>query len=119
MARPFTLTQTGVGSSPWFVLNPHISPFEVTLDCTISGTVTAYSIDVTNQSPLQTVPWDTVGGGSPTTPTVDVYNPTGFGSLSAAAVLYLNDPCFAIRVTIGTGTGTVKVEGIQAGIRGV
>ncbi len=117
MARPVILTQTGVGSSPWQVANSHITPFEITFNVVVTGTVSAYSIDLTNQSPLQTVPWDTVGGGSPTTPTVDTYSPTGFSGLSASGVLTLNDPCFAWRATITTGTGSIKVEAIQAGIR--
>lgn len=117
MARPVIVTQTGAGSSAWQVLNMHITPFEVSFNCVVSGTVSAYQIDLTNELPLQTVPMDTIGGGSPTTPTVDAYNPTGFSSLAASAYVTLNDPAFAWRVTIITGTGSVKVEAVQAGIR--
>ena len=120
MARPQTVTQTGVGSSGWNVVNPHISPFEVYFDCVTTGTVTTYAIDLTLQSPLQTLPWDQVGGGSPASPTIDTFNPSGFSGLNTSTTLTLNDPVFAWRITIpsGGGTGSVRVTALQAGIRG-
>ena len=117
MARAVILTQTGPGSTPWQLLNQQITPFEVGFNCIVTGTVSAYSIDLTNKSPLQTVPWGTIGGGSPTTPTPAAYNPTGFSSLAASTNLNLAQPCIAWRLTITTGTGSVKAEAVQAGIR--
>lgn len=111
-----TVGTNGVGSTPWQLLNNHITEFMVGFDLVLTGTA-GFQIDLTDDSPMMTVPWDTVGGGSPTVPTPVPFNPTGFASLSASANLTLTEPCLAWRLTIASGTGSVRATAVQAGIR--
>jgi hypothetical protein len=112
-----TVGTNGVGSTPWQLLNNHITEFMVGFQLTLKSGSAGFAIELTNESPMQTVPWDTVGGGSPTVSTPTAFSPTGFGSLSASANLTLTEPCLAWRLTINSGTGVVEAAAVQAGIR--
>jgi hypothetical protein len=122
LARPVSITQGPTGSSAWQVLNSAIAPFQVSFQYTVTPAATGptgtFSIDLTNQTPLQSIPASGSYGYSPTTPTPAAYNPTGFSNLSASGVAYLiNQPALAWRLTVPTGTNTVRVDVVQAGIR--
>jgi|SRR5215472_2029616 len=121
MARPVSITQGPTGSSAWQLLNNQITPFQVSFQCTVtaaaSGPTGSYSIDVTNQTPLSSIPAGGPYVGSPTTASPTGYNPAGFSGLTANAVLYLTGPALAWRLTVPTGSNTVRVDAVQAGIR--
>ena len=109
MAMPsIVLTQTGVGSSNFYIPDWFQNPFNIGLQAVVSGTVTSYTIQYTLD--------DT---------TADGYNPaTGnwtavpsFSALSATTWGAFTTPCRGIRVTIATGTGSVALNVQQAGTR--
>jgi hypothetical protein len=121
MSRPVSITQGPTGSSAWQVFNDAITPFSVSFQCSVttgaSGPTGTYSIDLTNQTPLQSIPAGGSYVGSPTTPTPTPYNPTGFSGQSTNQVITWGFPAVAWRVTVPTGTNTVRVDMVQAGIR--
>lgn len=105
MARIVTLTQTGIGSSEWWVPDRHRNPFNIGFATNVDGTAT-YSVEQTYDDILD-----------PTvTPLIFVH------PIVAAVTLPLEGtyafPVAAIRVTITVGTGTVSANFIQAGIHG-
>lgn len=100
------VSQTGVGVSPWFVLNPHVTPFNVGVAAVISGTVT-YGVEYTYDDP------NTV-----TTPTAFPLSTIPAGTVASKdGQPGITWPVCSVRVNVSAGTGTVTVTFIQAGIK--
>ena len=95
---PASIVQTGVGSSAWYALNPNISPSNVSVACTVSGTVN-YSVQYAYDNP-------------PTT----AWNDTLVQGYTVSAVAIQDQPVSYVRITIASGTGTVSAVVLQAGI---
>jgi hypothetical protein len=108
-----TLGTNGVGSSPWFVPNFHITPFSMEFQATLTGTAN-FSIELTETSPL--VPIYPLGVAN-AQPIPTVFSPTGFTALSATAAATLTFPVQGWRLTINSGSGSVALAATQAGIR--
>jgi len=119
MARAIVISQTGVGTTQWFVVNPHITPFKVGYATELTSGSATWSVEVTYDSPLPTIPWDTVGGGSPgaaPTPTAVAWPQTS--AVTAASQGQIDNPAVqAVRLNVTVGTGTVKLVAQQEGIR--
>src|SRR5215475_2172409 len=117
MSFPTTVTITGTTTSPWKVINaPMWGPTEVSFNVTISGTV-SWSIVLTNTNLLADM-WNinAAGPSGPTPITAKTYaGPTVLTTQTGNAAGVVNDPFFAWQVT-NTGTGTVTVEAIEAGM---
>lgn len=108
---PVRYAQTGVGISPWFMPNYHLTPFQLDIECGVSGSVT-FNIETTFDDywtpPNQpNVPW------SPTS--APIVRPTTVNAATAAASLILTSPVRGWRVNVTAGTGTVTVEALQSG----
>lgn len=96
---------TGVGATAPIVLDQYISPFNVSIGATVTGTVN-FTVQYTNGNvfptdfaDLNNLVWiDTIAAGS------------------VNAVGTLVSPVAAIRLLINSGTGTVKMTVRQAGI---
>jgi hypothetical protein len=109
-----TIGTNSVGSTPWQLLNNHITPFEVSYQLTLTGTAT-FEIELTDDSPMMTVPWGITGsGGSPSVPVPTPYN---LGTLSTSTNVALSQVAVAWRLTILSGAGSVQIRAVQAGLR--
>jgi hypothetical protein len=104
--RQQIVTKTGTGSSPVIATDTYISPFNVGFGVVVTGTVN-YTVQHTFDNPQTNA------------------NPTWFSHPTVASVTVSQDgnyafPVAAIRVIInsvsGTGTGSVTMTVIQAGI---
>jgi|SRR5215469_9876490 len=110
--QPVSYTQTGVGTSPWFMPNFHMAPFSIDIECGVTGTAT-YSIEITMDDywtpPNQVnVPWSPTGA-------VRV-RPTGITAATTNQSMLLTTPCRGWRVNVTAGSGSVAVQAVQAGI---
>lgn len=103
----------GVGSSPWNVVNYNISPVNLSFGGVVTGTVN-FTVEYTYDNPQNQVQINF--------PPNVVKVPTAWAlsamtSKAANTDGTINDPIFAWRVTVNSGTGSVTVTGVQAGIR--
>ena len=106
IASHVTIGTSGTGSTPWFLPNYNITPFEAQLNTAISGSVT-YTCEYTMDN-----------FALPANPTS---KPTALtlGTISAkttADVAVLTSPVIGWRTTVTSGTGTVTTKFVQAGI---
>lgn len=101
MPRPVVISQTGTGQSPWANLDTWAMPFNLSINCTVSGTVT-YNVETTNS--------DYLTAGT----TVNVV--TAVNAASTTQQYATTTPARAWRINITAGTGTVTAEAIQAGL---
>lgn len=104
------------GSSPWFVPNQHITPFEMGFGIDLVSGSADWQIDATYDSPLMLIPIYQPGYNQ--TPPVPVtFIPTGLSGSADGQGSIIGTPILAWRLTITDGTGEVKAIGSQAGIR--
>jgi hypothetical protein len=97
----------GVGSSQWFIVQWQVTPFNLGLTYTVTGTQTA-QIEITTDDP-NNLPAGVIAP-VPTTA-------TGLGTLNTTTYGSITTPITAWRVTVTAGTGTGRVSSIQAGLR--
>lgn len=98
-----TVGTTGVGGSPAIPLDQYISPFNVSVGCTVSGTVN-YTAQYT---------FDDVFAS------VGPFTWTDFGDLTSKTATddgTFISPVVAVRLLTNSGTGTVVMRVIQAGL---
>jgi len=114
-----TIGTNSTGSSSWQVPNQHITPFQLSLWTELLSGAATWSIEVTGDSPLQSIPWGITGsGGSPGAPPVPV--PSAWPQISGVSAYTtgaIDNPVAAWRLTITAGAGTVQATAQQAGIR--
>lgn len=116
-------TTTGViGSSQWFVDNPHDNPFQLSTFCRLVTGAATYTVEYTPDDPNDAAGgytvypvFDTIEFNS-NVPPVAWPDPLVNGLTQASAFTVLNGPVFAHRYTINAGTGTVMFQSIQSGI---
>jgi hypothetical protein len=99
--RPITTQASGIGFGTLIPLDMYQTPFEVSLDCIISGTVT-YNIEYTNDDVWNVTPTDWTPVSS-------------MSGLSANAFGTLTSPVRGLHINITAGTGSVTLRVIQAG----
>lgn len=102
------LTLTAVSASPWYVLDPHVCPFEATVLVGVSG-----SGAVTSDIDIQGTLVDVIGGVTPGT--VDIFELVS--AQSATMHFSLTKPVTAIRmnvVALVTG-GRASMTVLQSG----
>lgn len=104
--RPITLAITGTGQSVPIPLDGYITPFQVTLQTLVGGTV-SYSIEVTNDNVF-------AAGYNPATGNWSAV--TGLSTLTAAGQATLISPVAAVRINQASGSGTTTLIVRQAGI---
>lgn len=103
-----TAGTNGVGSSPWVGVNWHDTPSNVSYGCVVTGTIN-YTVQYTYDDP-NNLP---AGVSFP-----QPFNHPTLLNLAASNDGFSNDPIIAWRVLINSGTGTIRVTGLQAGISG-
>ena len=105
--RPVRKTQTGVGASTPVPLDNYISPFDVGIGVTVTGTAT-YTVQFTFDD-VQAKGYNPATGAWFDSPDTAVAGATTNGASNIAF------PVTAVRVNVTAGTGTVQLVVIQAG----
>jgi hypothetical protein len=109
--QPIYVTQSSSGSSPWKVVNWHVTPINIGFGVRTSALSSTWQIDITMDDPSGTYP-------SSAGPTIfqssQVTN--GISGGSSNAVGSITTPIAAWRVTNNSTGGTVTVTALQAGI---
>ena len=101
---------SGVGASEWVMANFNITPFSYAWSAVLGGTA-----NVTVQYTLDNV--NTIASGTaPTVWPVATSAPTSLSGASSSATGSISTPFYAWRLLINSGTASVTVTGIQAGI---
>lgn len=101
----------GVGASPWISSNYFITPSDWSFGCALSGTAN-FSIQVTYDN------FQTLGFNQTQLPEPTAWDVSALASKSANANGSVTDPITGWRLKINSGTGTVTVTAVQAGIAG-
>lgn len=106
--RPVYLrTAGGAASSPVCPMDLYISPFSVTLQAKVQGTV-VYDVQYTK---------DNVWSSSFDPATAQWTTLSGMSSATASAEATLTSPVSAIRLVQNSGSGSVELIVLQAGLR--
>ena len=106
---------TDVGSSPWFPLNNHITPFDVGVQTHLVSGAATWTIEVTRERVLSDM--QIYRAGFTNAPSVPVaFGWPGLVGLAADASGSINSVVLAARLTILSGTGTVQADIVQTGI---
>ena len=106
MGQPTVVTINGVGTSQWFIVNRHITPFNIGFGVTVDATAT-YTIQHTFEDP---------NNPEGTTPT-RIFNHDTLAGVSASADGNYAFPVAAIRIDVTASSGDVTFEFMQAGVR--
>jgi hypothetical protein len=106
--RPIVLTRTGTGVTAVAPLDTYISPFNVGMGAVVSGTAT-YTVQHTFDN-VQAPGYNPASGNWFNHPTM-----TGLTGSQDGNYAF---PVTAIRVNVVSGTGTVTLTAIQAGVVG-
>jgi len=104
IASTVTVGTNGTGSTDCIMPNFHLTPFDVTIDTQVSGSVT-YAVEGTQDNY-----WDAV----PSPPTINVHTIAASGSVAAETTL--STAIRGFRYTITAGAGTLTAQSTQAGI---
>lgn len=117
MARTQTATQTGVGSTRWFKVNSHVTPFSASVQVGLGGTTATYQVEVTldETDPMISQPIQFPGSDQQPPAAVPILAP-GTASVSADGIVAIQQPVMGVRVTVTAGTGTARVRVLQAGL---
>lgn len=100
------------GSTPWQLLNHHITPDELGLALTFNGVATA-TVEYTYDAVLPPI----AIYAPPVVPNPTPIPHSVLNGISALSDGTIDWPINAWRLTVTAGTGTVTLTGIQAGIR--
>ena len=111
-----TVGTNGVGSTPWVSISPHFPTVEATISCEVTGTVN-YTVEYTYQD-VNYSPTSTFGLGGPDFVVPTVWPDSLVTGLTISAVAVMNDPVWAARATINSGSGTLKTTFLQGGLAG-
>lgn len=103
----------GVGSSPWVLFDPYLTPAYLSLVCQLVTGTGNMSIEYTADSFLTSAG---VQGVNALTPVPFAIAHASLQSIAATAEGAIDFPIVGWRMTINSGTGTWKVTGIQSGL---
>ncbi len=110
-----TAGTNGTGSTPWFPMDNHITPFDVGVQTRLVSGAATWTIEVTRERVLSDM--QIYRAGLTNAPSVPVPVPwPGLVGLAADASGDINAVVLAVRLTITAGTGTVESVFAQAGI---
>ncbi len=115
-ASTVTVGTNGVGASPWVMVNYHAQPVNLSFAAVVTGTIN-YTLQYTYND-FWTVAGPATGGTSVASTIQTAFNDPVLVSLTANAEGTLQFAATGWRVLVNSGTGTVAVTGIQAGIIG-
>lgn len=98
----------GVGSTPWYIMNWHVSPTNIECSGVLVGSANAtWGVQYTYDDPNNLLP----GVAFP-----QAFNHPTLVNQTASLDGPINDPVTAVRFIISAGTGTIRGTIIQAGI---
>jgi hypothetical protein len=109
--QPRYVNQTGTGSSDWQLVNRSVTPIAIGIGCVASGGVN-YTVQYTYDDPTGTYLNPVSGTAVPT------YAISALTSATTSLDSSITVPIAALRITKNSGTGTVLMTFIQAGIAG-
>ena len=104
---PKTVSKTGTGRSGVIALDWFTNPYNVALQAALSGTAT-FSVEITLEDPMDsgfdasTAVWTAV---------------TNLSAITASALAQSTIPAKGVSINVASGTGTVTLTVLQAGIR--
>jgi hypothetical protein len=101
----------GVGATRWFTSNSQIAPSAWSFACVLSGTAN-FTVQVTYDD-FWSIPAGQSQGNVPT-----AWDVSSLANKSATAAATVTDVISGWRLLINSGTGTVTMSAIQAGIAG-
>jgi hypothetical protein len=108
-ASTVTVGTNATGSSRWHVPNYNLTPFSLDVQTELTGSVT-WNFETTNDPNF----WDPPRGTGYTTPQPNVNEVLQASTIAQGVTLAA--PVSGWRVTITANTGTLSVQGVQAGI---
>jgi hypothetical protein len=95
-----TISLTGTGNSSAVVVNTNVTPINIGLGFVVSGTVN-YTMQVSYDDPSNFVTW---------------FDDATVASKTANFASSISTPVSGVRFKINSGTGTVTLSAVQAGI---
>lgn len=101
----------GVGATPWLAMNYQYAPFVLSIAAIVTGTVN-YTIQYTYDDPFMVVPGTTQG----IVPTA--FSDPILAAATATGETTFNNPITGMRLLINSGSGSITLRAIQAGISG-
>lgn len=110
--QPVYVTVSSSGSSPWRLVNWHVTPINLGFATRVSGLSSQYQIDITLDDPSGVYP-------SSAGPTVFLSSQAAGGGIalsSIGGIGVITQPIAAWRVTNNSTGGSVTVTALQAGI---
>lgn len=100
---PVQISKTGTGRSAIVNLDNMTNPYNVGFHYVVTGTAT-FSIELTPEDPFDATP--------------TIWNaPSGMSALSASGVQNSTIPSRGVSINVASGTGTVTLYIVQAGLR--
>jgi hypothetical protein len=108
-AAAITAGTSSIGSSPWKLVNWHVTPINIGLAVIVTGTVN-YTVEYTYSDPTNTYP-DPLGFPVP-------FSVSALASKATTLDSNIIIPVAAVRLTINSGTGSAELIILQAGISG-
>jgi hypothetical protein len=111
-----SLGTNGVASSDWKIINAQMfGPTEVAFAVSVTGTVN-WSIELTYTNPNNNA--NQMGGafGNDPIPVTVWAGPTGLTAQAVAAQGVINDPLYAWRLTLNSGSGTATATVLESGM---
>ena len=108
-AATVSVGASGTGSSLWNYVNWHVTPTNIEYACMLTANLATFGIQYTYDDPNNLA----AGQG-----TAFAFNHPTLNSIATSSDGNSNDPITAWRLLVSSGTGTIRVSTIQAGISG-
>lgn len=112
-AGALTVGTNGVGATPWFLVDNYLDPTNMRISIDVTGTVN-YTLQYTDDDIMGSFTPNYVAG----LPT-KIWDDPIVASVTDDRVAAPNTPVGAWRVQINSGTGSLRIVGVQAGIGGI
>lgn len=107
---------SGVGSTPWVMVDYHLDPTQQSIAVDVTGTVN-YTVQYTYDGIMGAYsPSSGVWADSSIT---KIFDDSILAAVTADGETTYDNPITAWRVTINSGTGSLAITGIQAGVGGI
>lgn len=121
-----TVGTNGVGASPWQIISSDMTPSNLGIGCTVSGTVNftwQYTFDdpsgtFPNPAAVTTSGYANASKGGALTQFPTAWSLSALTSKSSATDSSMTTPIYAWRLLINSGTGTAQAIVVQSGIAG-
>lgn len=125
-AGAITVGTNGVGASPWQIVSADLSPVNISVGVTVTGTVN-FSFQITYDDPSGTYPnpaavttsgYVNRSNANQLTQFPTAWSPTALASKAAATDAAITAPISAYRLLVNSGTGSAQAVVLPAGIAG-